>query len=196
MAREPLEGAVARIRTLMSMQGAQGKCDSELLRAYSTQNDQTAFGAIVKRHGPLVFAVCMRVLHHDQDAEDAFQAVFIVLAKKAASLCKHPSLAGWLHQVGHQVALTARRTAMRRRRYDSEAKIVEQVNPAWQAAWSEVQVPVDEEVQRLADKYREPFILYHLEHLSCVQVARRLGLKEGTVFLSPFPKCLSLLALN
>ncbi len=182
MGREPLEEAVARIRTLVSRRGAQGKCDSELLRAYSAQNDQIAFGAIVERHGPLVFAVCERVLHHDQDAEDAFQAVFIVLAKKAASLCKHPSLAGWLHQVGHQVALTARRAAMRRRRYESNAKMVEQVNPAWQAAWNEVQELVDEEVQRLPDKYREPFILSHLEHLSCVQVARRLGLKEGTVW--------------
>lgn len=182
MGRNPLEVAVARIRALVSTQEAKNQGDRELLRAYSVQNDQTAFGVLVKRHGPLVFSVCKRVLHHDQDAEDAFQAVFIVLARKATSVRKHHSLAGWLHQVSHQVALAARRAAMRRRRHESEAKIMEPANPAWQAAWREVQVLLDEEIQRLQPNYREPFVLCHLENLSCAQAARRLGVKEGTVW--------------
>jgi RNA polymerase sigma factor (sigma-70 family) len=182
MGRNPAEVAVARIRTLVSTQQAKGQSDGELLRAYALENDQAAFGVLVKRHGPLVFGVCKRVLHHEQDSQDSFQAVFIVLAKKAASLRKHHSLAGWLHQVGHRVALAARRAAIRRRRHESEAKIMEPANPAWQAAWREVQALLDEEIQRLPQKYREPFVLCCLENLSCAQAALRLGVKEGTVW--------------
>ncbi len=182
MGRNSADVAVARIRTWASLQLAKELGDGELLCAYSSEHDQTAFEVLVKRHGPLVFATCERVLHHNQDAEDAFQAVFIVLAKKAASLHKHRSLASWLHQVGRQVALAARRAAIRRRKHESEAKIMEPANPAWRAAWSEVQLLLDQEIQRLPEKYREPFVLCCLENISCAQAARRLGVKEGTVW--------------
>jgi RNA polymerase sigma factor (sigma-70 family) len=182
MGRNPLEIAAAQIRALASTQHANDQGDGELLRAYAADDDQSAFRALVRRHGPLVLAVCKRILHHEQDAEDAFQAVFIVLARKATSVRGYHSLAGWLHQVSHRIALAARRAALRRRRHESEAKIVESTDPALQAAWREVQTLLDEEIQRLHAKYREPFVLCCLQNLSCAQAAARLGVKEGTIW--------------
>src|SRR5262249_29557172 len=110
MSRNPLETALARMRGIVAEQEARGLGDRELIHAYRTKNDQAAFAVLVKRHASLVFAVCQRVLHQAQDAEDAFQAVFIVLARKAGSLKQCPSLASWLHRVALGIALNARRT--------------------------------------------------------------------------------------
>lgn len=182
MAQSPLQLAVQSMKAIVSAQEARNLSDRELLRAYCTKNDQTAFAALVKRHGPLVFGICGRVLHHRQDVEDAFQAVFIVLARHATRLTKRDSVAGWLHQVSYRTALCCRRAALRRRRHESEAKVMEPDSPVNQASWKEVQLVLDQEIDRLPEKYREPFVLCHLQNLSGAQVARRLGIKEGTVW--------------
>src|ERR1700693_4372136 len=82
--------------------------DSQLLLRFADRADQAAFAALVQRHGPLVLGVCRRVLQHDQDTEDAFQATFVVLARKAGSISKHESLASWLYKVVYRIALRAR----------------------------------------------------------------------------------------
>src|SRR5215207_8292932 len=78
--------------------------DGQLLQRYVRYQDETAFAALVTRHGPLVLGVCRRVLHHQQDTEDAFQATFVVLARKARSICKQASLASWLYKVAYRIA--------------------------------------------------------------------------------------------
>src|SRR5262245_10744930 len=87
--------------------------DEQLLARYVSSRDGTAFDALVRRHAPLVWGVCRRMLRQTPDAEDAFQATFIVLFRKAVSIRRSRSLAGWLHQVSHRVALRARATAAR-----------------------------------------------------------------------------------
>src|SRR5262245_46376194 len=103
MADNPLAKVVHDVRSLVAKPAGEDQSDIALLRTFSTQNDQLAFAALVKRHGPLVLAVCRRVLHEEHDAEDAFQATFIVLARRAASASTKESLAGWLHGVAHQI---------------------------------------------------------------------------------------------
>jgi RNA polymerase sigma factor (sigma-70 family) len=155
--------------------------DGQLLAAFSADNDHGAFTQIVRRHGPAVFGVCRRVLQHVQDAEDAFQATFLVLAGKPGSVRRGESLAGWLHGVAYRVAMRAKRDAARRRRHE------QRVPPALPAPasrvmdWREVQAVLDEEVERLPPAYRDAFVLCCLSGLSQADTARRLGIQEGTV---------------
>src|SRR5206468_2732182 len=142
-----------------------------------------AFAALVQRHGALVLAVCRRILHEEEDALDAFQAVFILLVRNAASIRKRSALGSWLHGVAHRTAVNARRAAAIRRKHERQAKALEApATPAWEAAWREVQMLLDEEIQRLPAKYREPFILCCLENRGCAEAGQRLRLKEGTVW--------------
>jgi RNA polymerase sigma factor (sigma-70 family) len=116
-----------------------------------------------------------------QDKEDAFQATFLALARDAGSVRTRASIAAWLHGVARHIALDVRRAAARRHKYEEQAMTRAVKNPAWQAAWREVQGVLDEEIQRLPAKYREPFVLCCLENQGRAEVAARLGLKEGTV---------------
>jgi RNA polymerase sigma factor (sigma-70 family) len=152
-----------------------------LLRAFVTQNDQDAFTAIVKRYGPLVSAICRRVLHNLHDAEDAFQATFILLARNAISIRKQESLAGWLHGVAYRMAKNAKRAAERRRRHEGEAKLMCETSPRWDTAWQEVQTILDEEIQRLPEIYRTAFVLCCLENRSRAEAAQAVGIKEATL---------------
>jgi RNA polymerase sigma factor (sigma-70 family) len=182
MAGASLRTVLHHIHTLAAAHPGEGQTDGDLLRAFAVCNDQAAFAALVKRHGPLVLAVCRRVLHHLQDAEDAFQATFLVLARKATTIHQTESLAGWLHGVAYRMASNARKAATRRRRYEEQTQSRQPETPAWEAAWREVQLVLDQEIQRLPAKYREPFVLCCLENRNGTEVARQLGLKEGTVW--------------
>src|SRR5690348_2322296 len=92
------DALLRHVRSLAVAGDAARQSDGALLRAFAAANDQQAFTALVRRHGPMVLAVCRRILHHLQDAEDAFQATFLLLASKAAALATQESLAGWLHE--------------------------------------------------------------------------------------------------
>jgi RNA polymerase sigma factor (sigma-70 family) len=181
MGRSGVGSFLGYLRGLAAPAWAGGLTDGQLLSAYCVQHDQAAFAALVQRHGSLVMAVCGRVLAHDEDREDAFQATFLALARDAASVRQRESVAGWLHGVARHIALTALRAAARRKKHEDQAMTTPARNPAWEAAWREVQVVLDEEIQRLPDKYREPFVLCCLENQSRGEAAARLGLKEGTV---------------
>src|SRR5262249_58709171 len=121
MTAPALANVLRHIRTLVSRSAAIGVADGEILERFVSRRDEAAFEEILARHGPLVFAVCRQLLRDPHDAEDAFQATFLVLARKAASLRRHESLAAWLHRVAVNLAETARTDAAKRRRHERQA---------------------------------------------------------------------------
>jgi RNA polymerase sigma factor (sigma-70 family) len=155
--------------------------DAELLQAFASKGDEAAFNTLVKRHGPLVLGVCRRLLGPGPDAEDAFQATFLLLVRKARSIRRLSSLAAWLHGTARRIALCLRRTGARRRKREAAATPASYQSPAAELTWREVQAALDEEIARLAEKYRSVFVLCCLEHKSLREAAGCLGLKEGTV---------------
>ncbi len=138
----------------------------------------------MQRHSPLVLQVCQRVLREANDAEDAFQATFLVLARKAKSLRGHPSLVGWLHQTARRTALKHRSTKLRRREVEAGATrdtSVDSVNPSQQASFREVAEILDEELGRIPEKFREVILLGQVEGLTRDEIATRLGLTVAAV---------------
>src|SRR6266542_4374098 len=148
--------------------------DTELLRRFLVARDETAFARLISRHGPLVLGVCRRVLRDGHAAEDAFQATFLLLARRAAELSGAGSLAGWLYTVARRTASQARRADERRRR--REARAARPVNAtADDLAWREVRELLDVELARLPEDHRTPLILCYLNGLSQAEAARQLG---------------------
>jgi RNA polymerase sigma factor (sigma-70 family) len=154
--------------------------DQDLLRRFVRRHDEGAFAALVRRHGPLVMGVCRRVLRHDQDTEDAFQAAFLVLARKAATIQNYESLAGWLYKVAYRIALRAR--ANRARREVNEGRFAADLSRVTTSnRQHEIEALVDDEVQRLPEKYRTPVLLCYLEGRTNEEAARQLRCPTGTV---------------
>ena len=159
--------------------------DLNLLARFARHQDQLAFRQLMRRHGPMVLGVCRRVLRHEQDAEDAFQATFLVLARKAASVRWHGSVGGWLHATARRVALDCRGRRQRRR---CEEQMSDKALPRRcgegalpEVAWRELCAAIDEELGRLPERERAPLVLCYLEGLTVDQAADRLGWPRGTV---------------
>jgi RNA polymerase sigma factor (sigma-70 family) len=182
MANTQLRAVVHSLRHLCAAEEHRQQADGELLAAFLSRRDQTAFTAIVRRHGPMVLGVCRRMLARPEDAEDCFQATFLLLARRAVSVRKRESLGSWLHGVAYRMATNSRRAAARRRAHEARAAAAPAPNPAWLAAWREVQAVLDDEIQRLPAAYRQAFILCGLEGKGCAEAARELGQQEGTVW--------------
>jgi RNA polymerase sigma factor (sigma-70 family) len=179
----PAPGTLLRhLRGLAALHQSPSLDDRELLHAFIARHDEAAFAALVQRHGALVLGVCRRVLHHVHDAEDAFQATFLVLAQNATAIRKRESLACWLHGVAYRMALHVQRGAARRQIHERQARSVPPPEPLAELSWREVQAALEEEIQRLPKRYRKPFVLCCLEGQSCAMVAQQLGVKEGTVW--------------
>ncbi len=157
-----------------------GLTDGQLLGRFVATRDEQSFAALVRRHGPMVLGVCRRVLRHEADAEDAFQATFLVLAQKAASVVKRDSLGSWLYGVAYRTAQCGRAANARRRARERPMKDL----PHPEAAPTEVndwQPLLDRELHRLPEKYRAALVLCDLEGRTRRQVARLLGVPEGTL---------------
>jgi RNA polymerase sigma factor (sigma-70 family) len=179
MSTAPLAAALTHLRKEAARRDPESS-DRQLLHDYVAANDPTAFACLVRRHGAMVLGVCRRVLRHEQDAEDAFQAAFLVLARGARTIRKPDALTSWLHGVSYRIAMKAKRDAARRRKHEEQAEPRANA-PAWEVAWRELQGVLDEEVGQLPPGYRDAFLLCCLEGLSKPQAAARLGVKENTV---------------
>src|SRR5262245_8703624 len=158
-----------------------GASDGQLLEAFVARRDDAAFMALVRRHGAMVLSVARRVLGHVQDAEDTFQATFLVLAKRAASIQRRELLGNWLYGVAYRTALEARRLESRRRASEMQVSVMPEPAVCPPEAGRELPALVDQELARLPDKYRIPIVLCDLEGRSRKDVARRLGIPEGTL---------------
>ena len=155
--------------------------DGQCLDCFLATGDQAAFAALVQRHGPMVLSVCRRVLPNLPDAEDAFQATFLVLARKAASIRKRGSLSSWLYGVAYRIARKAQEADMRRRAREKQVPHIPQQSTLSDAAWRELRTILDQELDRLPEKYRAPLVLCYLEGKTNEEAARQLGWTKGTV---------------
>jgi RNA polymerase sigma factor (sigma-70 family) len=176
---DPSLALVGRIRDL-ARAGCEPEDDARLLERFILSREHDAFVALMRRHGPMVFGVCRRVLGNPHDAEDAFQATFLVLARKAGALTNRSCVAGWLCRVAHHAALRARtREDRRRRRERATAKVPEREvdslgeRESWQA--------LHDELRRLPDRLHAPLVLCYLEGQTYEEAARRLRWPLGTL---------------
>jgi RNA polymerase sigma factor (sigma-70 family) len=180
MPTRPTPRLIEHLRRAALLRDGPGLGDGELLGRFIDGRDDAAVAVLVQRHGPMVWGVCRRLLSH-HDAEDAFQATFLVLVKKAASVVPRAMVGSWLHGVAHQTALQARRTAARRRA--RERQVTEMPEPAvtGQDLWCDLRPLLDEELSRLPDRYRVAIVLCDLEGKTRREAAQQLGVPEGTV---------------
>jgi RNA polymerase sigma factor (sigma-70 family) len=155
--------------------------DGQLLERFATLRDEAAFAELVQRHGRLVHNVCLRILRDVHDAEDAFQAVFLVLARKANSIRNRDSVASWLYGVAHRIAVRAKVQSRRQSAVPSESVDMAQPDPANEAAWRELQPLLDRELDSLPEKYKAPLLLCYFEGKSNEEAAQLLHWPSGTV---------------
>jgi RNA polymerase sigma factor (sigma-70 family) len=178
------DGQFARVvqggRRVPAAENADEATDAHLLELFIQQRDEGAFAVLVRRHGPMVLGVCRRVLGNDHDAEDAFQAVFLVLTRKASSVRPREMVGNWLYGVAVRTALEARKTAAKRQRKERHYGELRQAD-AGDPMDEELLALLDEELNRLPARYRAVLVLCDLESRTRKEVAQHLGCKEGTV---------------
>ena len=183
MASNSAYSVLRQVHRLLNLGMIGGMTDEQLLDWFVSRRDEAAeaaFEALMLRHGPMVFRVCRHLLGHTHDAEDAFQAVFLVLAQKARSIRRRGSVASWLFGVAHRVASRARSEAKSRRAHD--VRVAVQTSESYLPAekchdWT----TLHDEINRLPEGLRAPMTLCYLEGLTYEAAARQLGVPEGTV---------------
>jgi RNA polymerase sigma factor (sigma-70 family) len=179
MNKKPLGIALSYLRQVTA--GHSGALqDQELLQRFSADHDEDAFAKLVQRHGPLVLGVCRRVLHNEHDAEDVFQATFLVLARHAASIRQRDYLSSWLYKVAFHLAVKLRANLARRRRQETRDQVVG-ADPLADVSWKELQGVLDDELQRLPEKYRVALLLCCLAGKTRDEAALQLGWTLGTL---------------
>jgi RNA polymerase sigma factor (sigma-70 family) len=181
MAGKQIGDAVRQFQRLLSVGTSSGLTDDQLLARFVSQTDDAAFEALVERHGPMVLSVCRGVLTDPNDAQDAFQATFLVLVRKARSIRAGASLGSWLYRVAFNMSIQINSEAARRQRVERRAGEMATPMKKDNARDEELVPALCEEVSRLPEKYRLPVVLCHFEEMTHAQAARQLGWTEGTV---------------
>jgi RNA polymerase sigma factor (sigma-70 family) len=169
------------IRRVVEDQRLKDLPDQELLRCFLAERDQAAFEALLRRHGSMVFDVCRNVLGNEQEAEDAFQATFLVLAQKAAAIRKKSSVGSWLYGVAYRTAHKARSCSARRRKHEARISSQTATTPADDISWRELRQLLYAELNRLPECYRAPVVLCYLEEHPQQEAARFLGISRATL---------------
>ncbi len=181
----PTDHLPVYVRQLVARPGEEAAADAVLLARFRTGRDPAAFAALVHRHGPMVLRVCRRLLGSVHDAEDAFQATFLVLARRAGHLQPGRPLAAWLHGVAHRVGLEARGVGLRRRQREGTPAVFDPpdpgADPLARLSAREVLVAVEEEVRALPERYRLPLVLCCLDGHTQEEAAALLGWTPGSV---------------
>jgi RNA polymerase sigma factor (sigma-70 family) len=175
----PVGAALRRLSRLAGAAAADAIADPLLLERYARAGDTVAFTTLVKRHGPMVLGVCRRVLHHEHDAEDAFQATFLILARKASSIRNRDSLSCWLHGVAYRLAARARAQAAGRRRREARGADPADSDLTAELTWRELRAALDEELARLSDDCRGPLVLCYLEGKTQDEAALALAMTKA-----------------
>jgi len=178
MGTSRLRGVVQELRKVSLAAATASLTDGELLESFISRCDESAFEALLRRHGPMVLATCRRLLGNADDAEDAFQATFLVLVRKARSIVPRDMVGNWLYGVAYRAALKVKTAAARRRVKESNVP-PRQAHP--DNTWDDLLPMLDAELRRLPDKYRSAIVLCDLEGKSRSQAARQLGLPVATV---------------
>lgn len=181
MATAQMDTVIRHLRRAVLRQDAAGWTDGQLLASFVDQKDAAAFEALVRRHGPMVFGVCRRVVGNHHAAEDAFQATFLVLARKASCVRPRERLANWLHGVALRTAMKAKVLTAKRRSREKQVKEMPELEAAQQGPWRDLQPLLDRELNGLPENYRLPILLCDLEGKTIKEATRQLGWPQGTL---------------
>jgi RNA polymerase sigma factor (sigma-70 family) len=178
---QAMDTILRHLRRLVRADAAEAADDAALLRRFADARDDVAFSRLVERHGPMVLGVCRRLLGHEQDAEDAFQATFLILARKAGGRLWRSSVAPWLHTVARRVCRRAAAVRAQQLRQERRAAERPRPEPVAESSWAQLQAALDDELQRLPDRYRAPLLLCCLAGLKQDEAARQLNCSEGAL---------------
>jgi RNA polymerase sigma factor (sigma-70 family) len=181
MALGQISDFIQHLRRTALLRDGEGLTDGKLLGRFIDHRDNTAFARLVQQHGPMVWAVCRRTLSNLHDAEDAFQATFLVLVRKATSVSPREMVANWLYGVAHQTALKAKALTAKRRTREKQVAQMPEPQIAEPDCWNDLQPFLDLALSRLPDSHRVVIVLCDLEGKTRKEAARQLGCSEGTV---------------
>jgi RNA polymerase sigma factor (sigma-70 family) len=181
MVNGQLDVVVRHLHRLAGTPGGAEPSDGQLLERFAGRGEEAAFAALVRRHGPMVLGVCRRLLGQAPDADDAFQATFLVLFRRARALHRAGSLAGYLYTVAYHVALKAKANAARRQRREKEVRDMPRAERRAEDLWDDLQPVLDEELNRLPDHYRAAVVVCYLQGRTNEEASRVLGCPAGTV---------------
>jgi RNA polymerase sigma factor (sigma-70 family) len=175
MATARLDDLLRHLHTLERARGMETLDDRELLRRFAAGSEEPAFAVLVRRHGPLVLQVCRRLLADPHSAEDVFQATFLVLARRANSLRKPDAVGSFLYGVAYRLACRARTEAARRQFHERRHRVPPPADPLAEVSGRELLTALEEELNRLPEKYRSSLVLCYLQGRTRDEVARQLG---------------------
>ncbi len=177
----PLSEVIRYLRRVADPGGAAEASDEQLLERFVSLRDESAFEALMARHGPMVLGVCRRILRDAHDADDAFQATFLVLAHKARSIGRPQALGSWLYRIAQRTAVRAKMERNRRRAQESIVEDLPAAEAVEDLAWHELRPVLDEEINRLPRKYRDAIVHCYLQEKTYTEAAKILGLAAGTL---------------